>query len=141
MTDTTIVDAIYGDTIATAIRDVASAISTAAAEHGPGAVDLALTAVRIDAAGGIISGAICAAAAWGASWWAKRAYKNSLDESGYDFQSREAFHFLCFAMWGVCLTTSVVSAVLLFNIGSWAAALGYPEIKLAIGALKSAGAL
>jgi len=129
-------DAVEG-TVAEAMKQVGAALAEAAREYGPGAVDLALMAYRVDAAQQLLYGAVCLAITLGVALSYRKLWRASESWNEFDRDPLRLGAGVCAVVVGAFFFSGAFA--LLIDASAWIAAFGYPELRIAMKALEAAG--
>jgi hypothetical protein len=131
-------------TVAEVVKQVAAAMSDAVKQYGPDAVDLAMLAYRVEAAQQLLHGVVFVAVAAGlvAAFLKFWAWSGSKMDGSYNDEGLYIGRAVSAVVGGGVTAMSAASAaVRLFDVSAWLAALGHPELRVAMKALEAAGLL
>lgn len=132
-------ETILTDQLGTALSEITDTLKSAVTEYGPDAVDLALMAFRVEAIQQLVGGLflmlpviICVANI--------KTVWNKTSGGGWSSEDRG------FMRGGYLVLGSIISMFTalpglnyLTDISAWAAAIGYPELRIAMKSLEAAG--
>ena len=133
-------ETIITDKLGTALSEITDTLKNAVTEYGPDAVDLALMAFRVEAFQQLAWGVLLLIPALVYAISFKTVWAQTAKLTHWENADRGAARLVYSIAGGIIsVFTSLPGLNYLMDISAWAAAIGYPELHIAMKSLEAAG--